>query len=89
MKTQTETHWKALEFHCRRGNAESEVLLLSYLAYLQHQQLPTDLFARLLQEGDQVLMPWLMQAESAPRKYKALILQIRQQFISHQTDNPG
>jgi antitoxin CptB len=76
---------KQLKMACRRGNAESELLLNAYLEHLIQQQASYhDLqpFESLLETNDPSLLTWLMQPESAPKHFQPLIQKIKTAYLN-------
>ena len=83
---------KMLKLACRRGNAETEALLLAYWQDL-HQQAQTGTlshpnldqtltqFEQLLQTNDQDLMQWCLRPETAPDDWQDLIEKVRAVYL--------
>ena len=69
----------------RRGNLETELLLLAYIERViaphpdpkQHA-----LFSQLLDENDQTLFDWLLHPTQSPPLFHALIQQIRENYLN-------
>lgn len=88
-----EMRLKSLKNNCRRGNSETEMLLMAYAEFLgtpkalSHQTLNENaeeiaLFEQLLAEDDGQLFDWLLSPEtSAPKQFFALIQRIRANFL--------
>lgn len=78
------TQIKAIRLNCRRGNAESELLLVAYLDHLAEIQDEKELnvLSQLVAENDQDLFQWLMTPVTAPEPYQALIERIRQIYLT-------
>ncbi|MPQ76400.1 succinate dehydrogenase assembly factor 2 [Hydrogenovibrio sp. JE_KL2] len=72
---------KALTNACRRGNAETEILLKPYVSQLKNDDERT-LFARLLEQEDQALFEWMMDESQAPQAFRGLIGNIRAYYLS-------
>lgn len=72
---------KALANACRRGNAETEMLLKPYVSQLGTAE-ERELFARLLEQEDQTLFEWLMDARQAPNEFKSLVQTIRVHYLT-------
>lgn len=77
------TQIKATRLNCRRGNAETELLLIPYLDYLAEIEDRDELHAlsKLVAENDQDLFHWLMTPTDAPQHYQALVERIRQTYL--------
>lgn len=75
-----ELQTKALSNACRRGNAETEMLLKPYVSQLSTAE-ERELFARLLEQEDQTLFEWLMNEEQSPDEFKNLIHNIREHYL--------
>ncbi|BBN60606.1 succinate dehydrogenase assembly factor 2 [Hydrogenovibrio marinus] len=71
---------KALANACRRGNAETEVLLKPYVSQLKNED-ERILFARLLEQEDQALFEWMMDEMQAPDEFRELIRNIRRHYL--------
>lgn len=71
---------KALTNACRRGNAETEMLLKPYVSVLKDED-ERVLFARLLEQEDQALFEWMMDETQAPDEFRGLIRNIRHHYL--------
>lgn len=71
---------KRLQWQCRRGMLEIDLLLKRYLSnsYSNSDEIDRGLFESLLAENDQQLFLWLTAQEIAPVKYLHLIEKLRQ-----------
>ncbi len=68
-----------IQWRCRRGMLELDLILQKFLEFQYHtlsEQQKIELL-ELLETPDPTLLAWLMNQEPAPESYKALILQIR------------
>lgn len=94
-QSQTE-QLKRLKFACRRGLAETEVILMAYWQHLVNQSTndltsgstnevqfrqACQLFEQLLAENDQQLFEWLLSPQQAPDEYAALIQHMRTDYL--------
>lgn len=77
------TQIKAIRLNCRRGNSETELLLLAYIDLLAEKPDPEALheLSILVAENDQDLFHWLMMPAEAPEHYQVLIQRIRQTYL--------
>lgn len=75
-----ELQLKALANACRRGNAETEMLLKPFVSELKTQA-ERDAFARLLEQEDHALLEWMMDATHAPQAFAELIGRIKQHYL--------
>jgi len=82
-----------IRFQCKRGNLETELLLIAYVEKMLC--LPSDqkiLFENLLNESDQFLFYWLLphtlqntesqHIHSIPQQYQPLIADIRDNYLN-------
>lgn len=71
---------KRLQWQCRRGMLEIDLLLKRYLSetYLHADENEQEVFESLLSENDQQLFLWLSGREQAPEPYQSLIEKLRQ-----------
>ena len=82
---------RKLLFLCKRGNLESELLLVAFVETLDLQISPerNQLFETFLTESDQNLLCWLLnhnpqaptEKTNIPSKYRALIVEIRLNYL--------
>ncbi|WP_019556606.1 FAD assembly factor SdhE [Thiomicrorhabdus arctica] len=90
--TDIEAHRRKLLFLCKRGNLESELLLIAFVEALDLQLSPqkNQLFETFLNENDQNLLCWLLkhnpqapsQTVGIPTEYQALIDEIRLNYLN-------
>jgi antitoxin CptB len=84
---------KMLRLACRRGNAETEALLLAYWQDLHHRVQTGALsqpaldktltqFEQLLQTNDQDLMQWCLRPDTAPEDWQDLVEKVRTVYLS-------
>lgn len=71
---------RALRFRCRRGNAETEALLMAFVETLSGSDSHSRLFECLLDESDHFLMQWLLTPTPAPAPYAELVAAIRAHY---------
>ncbi len=70
---------KRLQWQCRRGMLEIDLLLKRYLSggYVKADEDEQTAFESLLTENDQQLFLWLSGREVAPLHYKSLVEKLR------------
>lgn len=70
---------KQLQWQCRRGMLEIDLILNRYLSnsYIEAEEAEQVIFESLLSENDQQLFLWLMGREEAPAKYFDLVEKLR------------
>ncbi len=86
-----EARRRKLLFLCKRGNLESELLLIAFVETLDLQISPekNQIFEALLDESDQNLLCWLLKHNpqaptekvGIPSEYQALIEEIRLNYL--------
>ncbi len=89
--TEFEAKRRKLLFLCKRGNLESELLLIAFIETLDLKTSPEKnrLLESLLDENDQNLLCWLLKHNpqaptekvSIPSEYQALIEEIRLNYL--------
>ena len=92
--SETQQAWSnRILFQCKRGNLETELLLVAYVEKLnclpESQQ---TLFENLLNESDQSLFYWLLpntdfqsseqRIQAIPKQYQTLIADIRDNYLN-------
>lgn len=75
----TELKKKQLQWQCRRGMLEIDLILKRYLSdsYLESSELEQTIFESLLTENDQQLFLWFTGREVASEKYFNLVEKLR------------
>lgn len=70
---------KRLQWQCRRGMLEIDLILKLYLSesYLEADEAERDLFESLLSENDQQLFLWFTGREKSTPEYEHLIRKLR------------
>jgi len=80
-------------FQCKRGNLETELLLVAYVPkLLTASKIQQDCFLNLLNESDQTLFYWLLPDslpapqngayQAVPAEYQTLIADIRNNYLN-------
>lgn len=83
---------KPLLFLCKRGNLETELLLVNYITTLSQRPSPEtlQLIEQFLHESDQDLFHWLLKTsakrslvpDTPPAQYQPLIKEIRANYLN-------
>lgn len=70
---------KRLQWQCRRGMLEVDLVVKRYLAegYVQASEVEQACFEELLTEGDQVLFNWFTGKAAPDKRYAELVLKMR------------
>ncbi|WP_373016873.1 succinate dehydrogenase assembly factor 2 [Thiomicrorhabdus sp.] len=84
-----QTWLKRMQFLCKRGNLETELLLSAFVPTLENAPREKKLqFESLLQESDQNLFNWLLAIQTPttasghiPEHYQAIINEIRNNYL--------